>query len=67
MSRHRWTADSEIESPLPPTAKDDGKGQLTLWVTHADASRRYCCDVSNQHGQILSKCFVINVLSKCSN
>lgn len=61
---YRWTAGADTDSALPSTAKDDGNGQLTVKVTYHDVSRRYCCDVSNQHGQILSKCIMINVLGK---
>jgi hypothetical protein len=57
-----WTGNREGESPLPPNARDDGNGLLTLEVTEEDASRKYCCDVSNEHGQVLSNCIMIDVL-----
>ena len=62
---HRWTAYRDAKNPLPPTASDDGAGTLKIIdVTELDGKLQYCCDVSNRHGEVLSKCITIDVLSK---
>lgn len=54
-----------MKDPLPQTARDDGSGTLTISdVTENDGRLKYCCDVGNAHGDILSDCIMINVLGK---
>ena len=64
--QYSWTADRDEESYLPETATDHGNGTLTINnITEMDGRRKYCCDVSNEHGQQYN-CISLAVLSEYS-
>lgn len=56
-----------MSDPLPSGAIDHGNGTLTISnVTERDGDLQFCCDVSNDRGQ-LCNCISINVLSKLNS
>ena len=61
---YRWTADRDTQKYLPDGVVDHKNGTLTIdSVTEQDGRWKFCCDVSNSHGQQY-ECINLNVLSK---
>lgn len=53
-----------MEEFLPQNATDYGNGTLTISsVSEVDGRHKYCCHVSNEHGQLYN-CTSLDVLSK---